>query len=974
MRPTLCLLLLLLLPSTYGAIPVTAPTDKNNAVSTTTTLTVGPDPAAATTAATLDGLPFPLATAMVVNTYGYHELLAESRTAGGVLVDSVQRRFNIVDPTRLNTENGIPPHTPYRIVNDAPSAFAGTTLQVLAPAVWTKDLPIPLAFRLVKNVAPAGQPEVLEGVRLNGLVTASNFPGVAAQLRRGWGSVQATARSTAGTADFNAECNGVATTAPVQIEASTTWLNVPVSVTSTVTYPPNSRLFITANTTIDPGVTFTVGAGSIVKCAAGATITVRGIASLEGTVANPIVFTPAVPAQPWGGFHLNNGTSSRVFAYATLFVRSGSNQTWFSGATGTGFSSHRKEQATFAVGPTNGAMLTLQDCALFDLAGVAFAGQNATFNLTRTLVQRAVSGGELNGTSSAGSTVNIDRCALLEFPTESPTFVDGDNDGIYLTGGTHNVTRSVIGWGKDDGIDSGGDGAAGTVTTLAGNWYDSIFHEGNSLSGNRTVNFSDCVFFNCGQGVEAGYSGGGGAPLATVTNSLFVANQVGLRYGDNYNSMAYTGTTLTARGNISIRNFYQDVWGYDWVSWTYNTAKMTIGDTSPAHNQPADRNLFTAANARHPDNDVLNPATDGARLAPFMPVPDSNVGVAVLTWNPMDVPANYPGSFFVRLSTFSSRTVTVSYLLNGQIGSGEETSLASGTLTFTPGETIKQVVAPILGAGPASYSRLHIALRDPVAAEVTGEVAYFATPAAVPPLTLVAAGTTGWRYRETRSEPPADWRTLAFDDSSAAATEWLPATLPAGFGTFAGVTIATAVTPGSSSDRTRAFYFRKKFTVDDPAQITSLTLRLRRDDGAVVWLNDDAIATPSVISFDGTGPWVAPFPYASNLAPNATVFTFISYSIPVSKLVKGQNILAIQVVQSSVTSSDLLLDCDLVAPLAPLELKSQWSGGRPLLWWFDSTAILERSLNLHDWFPAPVTGSPVSVQPNGAAEYFRLRR
>ena len=54
---------------------------------------------------------------------------------------------------------------------------------------------------------------------------------------------------------FNANCNGVTTTAPIQIEATTTWQNVPTSVASTVTYPANSRLFITANTTIEAAAT-----------------------------------------------------------------------------------------------------------------------------------------------------------------------------------------------------------------------------------------------------------------------------------------------------------------------------------------------------------------------------------------------------------------------------------------------------------------------------------------------------------------------------------------------------------------------------------------------------------------------------------------------------------------------------------------------------------------------------------------------
>jgi hypothetical protein len=82
-----------------------------------------------------------------------------------------------------------------------------------------------------------------------------------------------------------------------------------------------------------------------------------------------------------------------------------------------------------------------------------------------------------------------------------------------------------------------------------------------------------------------------------------------------------------------------------------------------------------------------------------------------------------------------------------------------------------------------------------------------------------------------------------------------------------------------------------------------------------MWLNNEA--TPSVVSADGT--WTAPYTYA-NLAPNATnTGTYFEYTLPASKLVAGQNILAVQVSQSSVSSSDLLVDGELIGdPVLPL--------------------------------------------------------
>src|SRR6185436_16704991 len=155
--------------------------------------------------------------------------------------------------------------------------------------------------------------------------------------------------------------------------------------------------------------------------------------------------------------------------------------------------------------------------------------------------------------------------------------------------------------------------------------------------------------------------------------------------------------------------------------------------------------------------------------------------------------------------------------------------------------TLKTISAPIANA--ASYGLIHVALKNPVNAEVTGEAWYFHLPNASE--TLVSLGSTGWRYRETRSEPPATWKELNFDDSSPAATEWLPATLPAGYG-VPGVTYGTTVTAGPSTDRTRAFYFRKKITVAATPPITALSFRIRRDDAAAVWVNNES--SPTVIS------------------------------------------------------------------------------------------------------------------------------
>ena len=972
--------------SAQAAITISGVVDKTK-YNNTVTFTVTADPAAATTTATLDGVATTVGSAVVVNAISYHELKAESRTAGNVLVDSKTIRFIVRDfAVRIDTEDGIPAHTPYRTVNDAPSAFAAGTLKVIAPAAWPAGLPIPMAtvLRTAAN----------EALWLNGTVGFGGFPGTTLPIRRGWGSVVAPAATTAGTLNVDAHVAGLTHNPAITIIAAPVFTSVSGALAANTTWPANSRIYVTGTLTVNAGVTLTVGAGSIVKIYSGtatngtaAEIVVNGTLQVNGVDGNPVVFAPDAAGGYWGGIELPVATSI-VNATYTIFTGSGEDETWFT--THAGYSYHKPEQALFLLagsgaGTAVGAQLHLTNCYCFSLAGVEMNSKTNTWvDLQRTLMQRAVTGGELNG-----SKVTIDRSALMEFPSEDATFVDGDNDAIYLTNGDLSITSSVIGFGKDDGVDSGGEGgdnpytAAADITPYActGNWFEGTYHEGNSLSGARNVSFTGCVFYNCGQGVEDGYSSGTGAnfdgPNATVDGCLFASNMVGVRWGDNYGGgYSYNGS-MEVKNSFVLNSLYKDAFSGNWHAtnanaWLYETtAANTFGH--PYFN--VHNNYLSQPDAlHHPTNTAWDAAANGALIAPYMPVPGSNVGVAISSYAPAQSDtAVYPGTFTVRLSTFSSQAVAVNWAVLGKVDpfGPAETTLAGGSLTFAAGETLKTIAAPV--ASPGNYGLIHVALTNPVHAEVTGEAWYFKPPAAANP-NLVARAAGGWRYRETRSDPAAAWTQLAFDDTGA---EWAAATLPAGFAlsTAFSPAVTFGTTPGyggNTADKTKAYYFRKKFTVTDPAQVATLTFSVRRDDGVVAWLNNDA--SPTVVSADGT--WTAPYTYA-NLAPNATNTggTYISYPIPVSKLVAGQNILAVEVHQTTIGSSDLLLDCELVATyLTPLQLSMGVVGSQPVLYWFDSAAALEMTTDLSGWFPVVGGLSPVPFTTGVPKMFFRLRK
>jgi len=947
------------------------------------TFTVTADPNAETTTATLDGLAITVGVSFNVTSFGYHELIAQSRSGTGALVDSQRVRFITRDPRRGDTEDGIPPHTPFPLVNDAPSAFAGQTLAVIAPAAWPGGLPIPIAATLR---SAAGEP-----VRLNGLVRFAGLPQTTLQLRRGWGAVVAPARSTSGAFDLAANVDGVVANRSITMESAPTFTDVSGAISSNTTWPPNSRIHVTDTLTVNSGATLTIGAGTIVLVNTGtgttgsaAEIIVRGTLQVNGTEAEPVVFAPAAAGENWGGIELPE-SGSVVNAANAIFTGAGEDQDWF--GSHAGYSSHRPEQTLFLLagsgtGTAIGAQLHLTNCYCFDVAGQMMNSRTNTWiDLQRTLMQRAITCGELNG-----SKVTIDRCALIEFPRDDSAFVDGDNDAIYLTNGDLSLTNNVIGFSKDDGVDSGANGGDNPFTAMAditpfrseNNWYEATFHEGNSLSGTRNVTFTRCVFFNCGQGIEDGYSASsaGDGPNALADGCLFSSNMVGVRWGDNYGSGYNYNGSFEVKNSLLLHSLYHDAFSGNWHptlanAWIYQdaTANNSFGR---AYFNLHDNTISQPDQLHHPANTVWDPANvvQTALLESFMPVPGSNVGVAINLNGPVQNEiASFPGFFTARLSTFSSKPVTVNWALIGKVdpAADEEFRLLTGTLAFAPGETVRTINAAIPSI--ANFAVLRVALTNPVNAEVTGEAWYFKSP--LPDANVIPRASSGWRYRETRSEPPATWKQLNFDDTSATATEWLPCTLPAGFG-VSGVNFGTTATRGPDNDVTRAFYFRKKFQVAHPEKVTALTLRLRRDDAAVVWVNNDA--TPTVVSADGA--FNPPYSYAMSGVPNSTnTGNELVYTIPATKLAGGANIVAIEVHQSSLNSNDLLLDCELVATYeAPFELKLTRVGGQPVLFWFDSTAILEESNDLNSWRPVPGAITPETIDLSNSQRFFRLRR
>jgi hypothetical protein len=249
---------------------------------------------------------------------------------------------------------------------------------------------------------------------------------------------------------------------------------------------------------------------------------------------------------------------------------------------------------------------------------------------------------------------------------------------------------------------------------------------------------------------------------------------------------------------------------------------------------------------------------------------------------------NLPAGIPVRLSTFTTVPVSVDYRLASEKG-----PLGGGTLQFAPGESVKVLHPDPPGLDGLAF--LQVNLADPVNGELTGpeEVSY----SRLVSVTLLPAGSV-WKFLDTGVDQQTSWRESDFDDHL-----WKEGRAELGFGDAP----VTPVNGGPVGVRFPTVYFRSSFIADDPAAFQKLTVRLKRDDGAVVYLNGKELLRSNM-----GGGTVSYGTWASSLVGGTDESTFFSIDAGAEHLVAGKNVLAVELHQSDVDSSDLSFDLDLI--------------------------------------------------------------
>jgi hypothetical protein len=166
-----------------------------------------------------------------------------------------------------------------------------------------------------------------------------------------------------------------------------------------------------------------------------------------------------------------------------------------------------------------------------------------------------------------------------------------------------------------------------------------------------------------------------------------------------------------------------------------------------------------------------------------------------------------------------------------------------------------------------------------------------------------------------RYKLPADgslglsWTAPDFDD-----TTWSSAAQGLGFETlaseFAPYLSAGGNLLGSMYGQRSSLFVRIPFTVETPADISGLLLKLRYDDGFVAWINGVPVA-------ENLAPDVDPMPWnaaATGERPDAQCIIWEEHPFPAQSvnLRAGTNILAVQLLNKSAGNADALLQTTLL--------------------------------------------------------------
>ena len=164
--------------------------------------------------------------------------------------------------------------------------------------------------------------------------------------------------------------------------------------------------------------------------------------------------------------------------------------------------------------------------------------------------------------------------------------------------------------------------------------------------------------------------------------------------------------------------------------------------------------------------------------------------------------------------------------------------------------------------------------------------------------TVIINAPSTWKYLDNGSNQNTSWLKTTFDDAT-----WLTGLSVLGYGN----------SPETELEHFKiGYYFRKTVDISNPLQFSDFTMKIRRDDGIVIYINNVEVyrnnMPPGIISYDTKAV------SACSDDGNAVFTQTLSNSL----FIAGNNTIAAEVHNWSTLSSDITFELQLIGNLLPI--------------------------------------------------------
>jgi hypothetical protein len=368
-------------------------------------------------------------------------------------------------------------------------------------------------------------------------------------------------------------------------------------------------------------------------------------------------------------------------------------------------------------------------------------------------------------------------------------------------------------------------------------------------------------------------------------------------------STSQTPTTPAAPGNLAATAASSTQINLAWQDNSNNENGFRIERSPNGTTGWTEIATTSAAATTYQDTTVAASTQYWYRVRAFNGAGDSgNSNVANTTTPAAPLPPAAPGSLAASAASSVQINLTWADLSSDETGFKVERSLDGINGWTQIGTTLAGVTSYADGARTANTTYWYRVRATNTAGDSDySNIDSATTPNTPPPpqnVNYIVAGNT-WKYLDNGTNQGTAWRAPAFSDAT-----WKNGASELGYGDGDEATLVGFGT--SSSNKFITTYFRKTFTIADPAAVSALAYRLLRDDGAVVYLNGVEVLRSNM----PTGTITNTTRASAGVNGNAERQWFTG-SINPALLVAGTNVIAVEIHQESPSSSDVSFNFEL---------------------------------------------------------------